>query len=84
MTSTSGNESEDEVLPLVPGETPDVAFWSGRRMPNGTPLLEDTGKSEGITTLGEKGYVPVTGMQSVGIGSRAKRTVLGRPEGSSK
>jgi hypothetical protein len=80
MTSTGGNDEEDAEMPLVPGETPDAEFWAGRRMPNGAPMLEDTGRSEGITTLGEKGYVPITGTQSVGL--FAKRTVLGHPEGN--
>ncbi|MDX9975829.1 MAG: C13 family peptidase [FCB group bacterium] len=84
MSSTNKEGEEDVVLPLSPGVNPDVAFWSGRRLPNGTPSLEDTGKSDGVSSLTADKHEPITGSKGGGIGMVAKRTILGRPEGYAK
>ena len=80
LASASDTE-EDAELPLAPGENPDAGFWTGRRLPNGTPMLEDTGRSDGASSLSEAGFKAITGTGGDGIGQLAKRTFLGKPEG---
>ena len=79
--ASAADTEEDGELPLVPGENPDASFWTGRRIPNGTPMLEDTGRSDGAASLSEAGFKAITGTGGDGIGQLAKRTFLGKPEG---
>ncbi|MFA4945281.1 MAG: hypothetical protein WC789_11340 [Lentisphaeria bacterium] len=72
-------KKDDVLLPLVPENPPDEAAWAGRRLPNGHPLLEDTGKSDGASALGPDGYQPLTGDKDGAVGFLAKQTGFGQP-----
>jgi len=79
MMPDKGDDKDDELMPLTPGDKPNQGLWAGRRLPNGHPLLEDTGKSDGAVALGSDGFQSVTGNNEGGVGLLAKPTVLGRP-----
>ena len=70
--------AQDDPPLVLPPQT-DVAFWTGRRLPTETPLIEDTGKTDGVAATGPEGYKPVGGEKSSDVGALARRTVLGRP-----
>lgn len=82
MAAGKGDGGDDVMVPLAPGDKPDAKIWSGRRLVNAHPLLEDTGTSDGASALDASGYKAIAGAKAGEVGFLARNTVPGRPGGA--
>lgn len=76
--SSDISKALDNTPLTLPPQT-DVEFWTGRRLLTEIPLIEDTGKGDGVAATGPEGYKPVGGDQATDVGALARKTILGRP-----
>ncbi|MDD5351535.1 MAG: hypothetical protein PHQ12_15085 [Chthoniobacteraceae bacterium] len=79
LDPSSNRKAEDAAVELLPPNGEVTKEWSGRRVIDEHPMIEDCGKEVGVTVLGEKGLQPIAGEKPKDPGYLAAHTILGKP-----